>query len=131
MVKKSQRKIFLEMFDPIKARTQEVCAHCGQIIPTGTYYEDYRNKPYHLECIWDKLINKTSGNTYSDAEKFFFSLQKHIGRWPAYGLDVQEDYISDLELVKANNRYLKRQPRSDYKVLSKSLEYYGDDNETI
>ena len=119
-----------EMFDPVKATTQTICSHCGQIIQIGTYYEMYRNKDYHIECIWDKLIGNNESNSYSEAEKYFYSLQKYIGHWPAYGLDVEEDYLSDLELVKVNNRYLKRTPQSQSN-LTDTLEYYEEQNETV
>ena len=131
IMRKLQGKEMLEMFDPVKSISQTICEHCGQIIPTGIYYEEFKGNDYHLECIWDKLVNKLEHNTYSEAEKFFFSLQKYVGQWPAYGFDVEEDYLSDLELVNANNRYLNKKPQTDYNFLTKSLEYYGDNNETL
>ena len=111
-----------EIFLPVKATTDLICEHCGEIIPVGTYFEVYRNNDYHIECIWDKLINKKENNSYNEAESYFFSLQQYIGRWPGYGLDVEEDYISDLELVKANNRYLRREPMDSQ--LNETLDYY-------
>ena len=111
-----------EMFLPVKSLTDVICEHCGEIIPVGTYFEVYRNNDYHIECIWDKLINKKENNSYNEAESYFFSLQQYIGRWPGYGLDVEEDYISDLELVKANNRYLRREPMDSQ--LNETLDYY-------
>lgn len=95
-----------EMFDPYKTRYDLICEHCGEIIPTATYYEEYHKKNYHLECIWDKLYNETNSNDYEDCREFFFSLQKYIGNWPNVGLDIQEDYETDLELVKINDRKL-------------------------
>ena len=95
-----------EMFDPYKTRYDLICEHCGEIIPTATYYEEYHKKNYHLECIWDKLYNETDSNDYQDCREFFFSLQKYIGNWPNVGLDIQEDYETDLELVKINDRKL-------------------------
>ena len=95
-----------EMFDPYKTRYDLICEHCGEIIPTATYYEEYHKKNYHLECIWDKLYNETNSNEYQDCREFFFSLQKYIGNWPNVGLDIQEDYETDLELVKINDRKL-------------------------
>lgn len=95
-----------EMFDPYKTRYDLICKHCGEIIPTATYYEEYHKKNYHLECIWDKLYNETDSNDYQDCREFFFSLQKYIGNWPNVGLDIQEDYETDLELVKINDRKL-------------------------
>lgn len=95
-----------EMFDPYKTRYDLICEHCGEIIPTATYYEEYHKKNYHLECIWDKLYNETNSNEYQDCREFFFSLQKYIGSWPNVGLDIQEDYETDLELVKINDRKL-------------------------
>ena len=94
---------FSEMFDPFKTRYDLICDYCGEIIPTGTYYEEYEKKNYHLECIWDKYFN-TNSESYEDCKEFFMSLQKHIGNWPPYQLDCEEDYLSDLELVKINNR---------------------------
>lgn len=114
-----------EMFSPLKSTTQLICKHCGRVIQIGTYYESYRNQDYHIECIWDKLINKMPENSYQASEEFFFSLQEYIGKWPAYGFDVEEDYVSDLELVKHNNRLLKREPFTESaKMLLESLKYY-------
>ena len=95
-----------EMFDPYKTRYDLICEHCGEIIPTATYYEEYHKKNYHLECIWDKLYNETNSNDYQDCREFFFSLKKYIGNWPNVGLDIQEDYETDLELVKINDKKL-------------------------
>ena len=36
-------------------------------------------------------------------------MQKFIGNYPAYGYDVEEDYVSDLELVKHNYRMSKNE----------------------
>jgi hypothetical protein len=114
-----------EMFFPLKTTDQLICKHCGKIIPIGTYYESYRNHDYHIECIWDKLVNKMSENSYMEAEKFFFGLEKYVGNWPAYGFDVEEDYLSDLELVKHNNRILKRNPMTEYvKLCNMTIDYY-------
>ena len=93
-----------EMFDPYKTRYDLICSHCGEVIPSGNYYESYEGQPYHLECIWDKLYNEINSNDYEDCRDFFFSLQKYIGNWPAYGLDIQDDYESDLFLVQSNDR---------------------------
>ena len=93
-----------EMFDPYKTRKDLICSHCGEIIPCGTYYESYENSPYHLECIWDKLCNDNISNDYQDCREYFFSLQKYIGDWPSSGLDIQDDYESDLFLVTSNDR---------------------------
>ena len=118
-----------EMFFPLKTSGQLICKHCGKAIPIGTYYEEYRGQDYHIECLWDKIINKMPENPYQEAEKFFFSLEKFVGDWPAYGYDVEEDYLSDLELVKHNNRILNREAMTEDTVrLIQTLEYY---NETI
>lgn len=93
-----------EMFDPIKTRQDLICKHCGSIIPVATYYEYYQGNNYHLECIWDKLCNECKSNDYSDCREFFFGLQEHIGNWPAMGLDIEDDYLIDLDLVKSNDR---------------------------
>lgn len=114
-----------EMFQPIKATTDHICAHCGNIIPIATYYDTYRSEDYHIECIWDHLVNNMTQNSYLEAEKFFFSLEQNIGNWPGYGFDVEQDYIDDLELVKHNNRILKREPFSEsIKYINKSFNYY-------
>lgn len=91
-----------EMFFPEKTRKDLICDYCGEIIPTGNYYEEYHGT-YHLECIWDKMCNKKESNDYLDCREFFFSLQK-IRKWPAVGLDVKDDYLIDLDLVKSNDR---------------------------
>ena len=118
-----------EMFMPIKTTSDIICEHCGEIIPTGIYYDEYRNTPYHIECIWDKLTNNKESNSYEEAERYFFDLQKFVNNWPGYGLDVEEDYLSDLELVKANNRYLKRKPMDSH--LLETLNYYLRNHEII
>ena len=93
-----------EMFDPIKTREDLICSHCGEIIPKGAYYEEYQGRCYHLECIWDKLYGEKSKD-YMDCREFFFSLQKYIGNWPVT-LDIEDDYLIDLEFVKSNDRRL-------------------------
>ena len=124
-MKKLTGKAMNEMFYPLKSTSQLICKHCGRIIPIGTYYDTYRNKDYHIECLWDHLINKMPENSYSESEKFFFSLEQYIGDWPAYDFDVEEDYLSDLELVKHNNRILKREPFTDYvKMVNEMFDYY-------
>ena len=106
-----------EMFTPYKATNQLICKHCGRNIPVGTYYENYKDNDYHLECIWDKLVNKMPENSYYQAQKFFYGLEQFVGNWPPYGYDIEEDYLSDLELVKHNNRITHRKP------LEESLTY--------
>lgn len=93
-----------EMFYPEKTRYDLICKHCGSIIPIGTYYECYENNNYHLECIWDKLCNEHNSNEYQNCRNYFFSLQDNIGHWPSIGLDIEDDYIMDLDLVKNNDR---------------------------
>jgi len=96
-----------EMFDPIKTRQDLICQHCGEIIPVGTYYENYHGN-YHLECIWDKLCNTNPHNiSYEDSREFFFGLQQYLEQWPNIELDTQDDYEADLEFVKINDRRLK------------------------
>ena len=95
---------FTEMFDPVKTREDLICSHCGEIIPKGTYYEEYQNGCYHLECIWDKLYGEKS-KSYEDCREYFFSLQQYIGNWPS-DLDIEDDYLIDLEFVKSNDRRL-------------------------
>lgn len=95
-----------EMFDPMKTREDLICDYCGEIIPVANYYEFYKGKNYHIECIWDKLCNKEKSNNYEDCREFFFSLQ-NIEKWPATGLDVEEDYKIDLDFVKNNDRINK------------------------
>ena len=114
------KKPITEMFTPFKATEQYVCKHCGKNIEIGTYFEEYRHHPYHIECIWDKLVNEKSTNSYYESEKFFWELKDLIGDWPPYGFDVEDDYISDLELVKHNNRLLHRKPMDE--VLVEELE---------
>jgi hypothetical protein len=92
-----------EMFYPYKSREDLICAHCGEIIPQGTYYEEWKRNNYHLECIWDKLCNDKKSNEYISAKDYFWSLQKLLKNWPG-NLDCQDDYESDVELVKANER---------------------------
>lgn len=92
-----------EMFFPYKTRKDLICDHCGSIIEPGTYYEEYQGKNYHLECIWDKLCNNKDSNEYENSKEYFLSLQKLIGKWPA-NFEVEEEYLTDLELVKSNNR---------------------------
>lgn len=93
-----------EMFFPEKTRKDLICAHCGEIIPTATYYERYEGNDYHLECIWDKLCNENSSKDYQDCRQYFFSLKQYLGNWPNVGLDIQDDYEADLEFVKINDR---------------------------
>ena len=93
-----------EMFYPEKTRYDLICKHCGSIIPIGTYYECYENNNYHLECIWDKFCNEHNFNEYQNCRNYFFSLQDNIGHWPSIGLDIEDDYIMDLDLVKSNDR---------------------------
>lgn len=95
-----------EMFSPYKTREDLICDHCGEIIPTGTYYEEWKRKDYHLECIWDKLCNETKSNTHEQAEEYFLSLEKTLDNWD-YSKDCPDDYESDLELYKVNQRKLK------------------------
>lgn len=92
-----------EMFTPYKAREDLICEHCGEIIPVGTYYEEWKRKNYHLECIWDYLCNDKKTNTHEEAEKYFLSLQDLLDNWRG-DLDCQDDYESDLELYKSNKR---------------------------
>lgn len=93
-----------ELFDPEKTNNDLICEHCGNIIPKGHYYELYRSNAYHIECLWDKLINKNNNNLYSNCVQFFNSLKKYIGMWPVYGYDTEEDYLYDLSLIEHNNR---------------------------
>ena len=106
MHKIKNRKI-AEMFNPVKATMQLTCKHCGKMIPLASYYEEYKKNSYHIECIWDLLINNIEENSYEDSRKFFFDLSKYVGNWPGYGFDIEEDYLSDLELVKHNDRITK------------------------
>lgn len=92
------------MFKPIKAREQMVCSYCGKPIYIGNYYEKYRQKNYHIPCIWDSILNDKKEDSLDTATKFFLSLQQYIGNWPAYDFDTEEDYLSDLELYKHNSR---------------------------
>ena len=96
-----------EILSEFKTTEDLICEHCGNIIPKGSYYEEFRKQDYHIECIWDKLINKKSSNEYELAREFFFSLKQYIGDWPAYGYDIEESYVSDLELVQHNDRTVK------------------------
>ena len=102
-IKKVAGMLKHEMFFPEKTRYDLICNHCGEIIPTATYYEEYQGNNYHLECIWDKLYNETSSNDYQDCREFFFSLQQYIGNWPN-NLDIQDDYEIDLDFVRMNDR---------------------------
>ena len=43
---------------------------------------------------------------YQDCREYFFSLQKYIGNWPVK-LDIEDDYLIDLEFVKSNDRRFK------------------------
>lgn len=92
-----------EMFFPEKTRKDLICNHCGEIIPTGNYYEYYQGNNYHLECIWDKFCNEKESNDYIDCREFFFGLQR-IKKWPATKYDIKDDYLIDLDLVKSNDR---------------------------
>lgn len=92
-----------EMFDPSKARYNLICEHCGEIIPVGSYYEYWRGKNYHLECIWDKLTNDMKSNTHENALNYFLSLQELLDNWDET-IDCKADYESDLELFKTNER---------------------------
>lgn len=93
-----------EMFFPEKTRQDLICTHCGEIIPNATYYDEYEGKPYHLECIWDRFYSRNKSRDYEECQKFFMDLKRFIGRWPANGLDVEQDYIDDLNLVEHNKR---------------------------
>lgn len=93
------------MFQPVKARQDYICEHCGELILTGSYYE-HNDQIFHIECIWDDIYNGMAQNSYEGAREYFFSLQKYLGHWPYYGLDTEETYLKDLELVKHNNRML-------------------------
>lgn len=92
-----------EMFSPYKSREDLICEHCGDIIPQASYYEEWKKKNYHIECIWDKLCNDNKSNNHEDAYEYFMGLQKLLSNWPG-DLDCQDDYESDLELVKINKR---------------------------
>lgn len=92
-----------EMFYPYKSNNDLICDHCGDIIPTGSYYEEYKGKLYHLECIWDRLCNEKKTNTHEAATEYFLSLQEFLDNWPE-SLECKDDYESDLELYKANKR---------------------------
>lgn len=92
------------MFYPGKAREDLICKHCGEIIAQGTYYEEFKQEPYHLECIWDKLINNKKSNNFEQAATFFHSLEQYVRNWPGYGYDTEEDYLHDAELIKHNSR---------------------------
>ena len=116
------KNLVYEMFDPVKATTDHICRHCGLIIPTSCYYEEYRGEDYHIECLWDKIVNKMPENSYDEAKKFFMNLESFVGNWPAYGYDVEEDYLSDLELVKANKRN---------NLINETLDYYEKKYENL
>ena len=94
-----------EMFSPYKTRKDLICNHCGDIIPVGSYYEEWHKEPYHLECIWDRLSNDTKSNEHENCIEYFLSLQE-LKPWPG-DFNCQDDYISDLELFKANQRNIK------------------------
>lgn len=95
----------IEMFSPEKTRYDLICDYCGEIIPTGTYYEEWKRKNYHLECIWDKICNDSKRNEHEKAEEYFLSLEKTLDNWD-YSKDCPDDYESDLELYKINKRKL-------------------------
>ena len=96
-----------EMFSPDKTRNDLICSHCGNIIPKGSYFEEYRRQNYHIECMWDMFFNENTDGEYETAKEFFYSLQKFLRLWPFHGLDTKEDYMYDLELVKSNDRRIK------------------------
>lgn len=97
------------MYSPIKAREELICKYCGKVIPVGTYYERYRQNNYHIQCIWDSLLNDKQQDSLENATKFFLSLQKYIGNWPAYDFDTEDDYVKDLEIYKHNLRITSKQ----------------------
>lgn len=104
---KDMKKLELkEMFEPEKISQDLICQYCGSVIPKSCYYERYRGQAYHIECLWDKIINKKQQGLYEDAKEFFLSLQRYIGDWPAYGYDTESTYTTDLILVKHNLRRL-------------------------
>jgi hypothetical protein len=90
-----------EYFDPYKTREDLVCEHCGEIIPTGSYYEEWHKKNYHLECIWDKFCNELDSNDHEKAKEFFLGLNDT--EWD-FSKQCKDDYDSDLELYKSNER---------------------------
>jgi len=94
------------MFQPLKTRRDLICEHCGEIIPTGSYFEYFKDGYYHIECLWDNIYNGMALNSYEEARAYFLSLQSKVGHWDYYGLDTEETYLSDLELVKHNNRVI-------------------------
>lgn len=96
-----------EMFYPEKTRNDLICSHCGNIIPKGSYYEEYRSQNYHLECMWDSFFNENTDHEYETARKFFYSLKKYLKLWPFHGLDTKDDYKFDLELAQSNDRKFK------------------------
>ena len=111
---------------PVKIRTDEmlssstktrydlICKHCGEIIPTGSYYEEYLNGDYHLECLWDHIFNEKDSNNHADAIDFFLSLEKYIKPdkrrtkdfWTKH-MDCLDEYLSDLSLFRTNERKFK------------------------
>lgn len=93
-----------EMFSPDKTRYDLICSHCGNIIPKGSYFEEYRSQNYHIECMWDMFFNENTDKDYETAKEFFYSLQKYLRLWPFHGLDTKDDYKFDLDLVKSNDR---------------------------
>ena len=96
-----------EMFSPDKTRNDLICSHCGNIIPKGSYFEEYQWQNYHIECMWDMFFNEKTDKEYQTAKSFFYSLQKYLRLWPFHGLDTKDDYKYDLELVKSNDRRFK------------------------
>lgn len=96
-----------EMFSPDKTRYDLICSHCGNIIPKGSYFEEYHSQNYHIECMWDMFFNQNTDKDYQTAKSFFYSLQKYLRLWPFHGLDTKEDYKFDLDLVKSNDRRFK------------------------
>lgn len=91
----------VEMFSPYKTRYDLICEHCGDLIPTRSYYEEWHGKNYHIECLWDKLINENKSNEHENTIGYFLSLQNID--WPG-DLDSKDTYISDLELFNINKR---------------------------
>lgn len=118
------RKDKYEMFEPIKATTELICKHCGKSIHIATYYDTYRNNDYHIECLWDKLVGNNEENSYEASREFFFDLSKYVGSWPAYGYDIEDDYLTDLDLVRTNDRRIKGSFVESIKAYIKILENY-------
>ena len=90
-----------EYFDPYKTREDLICEYCGEIIPQGSYYEEWHKKNYHLECIWDMFCNGTKHNEHEKATTFFLGLNDV--EWD-FSKQCKDDYDSDLELYKSNKR---------------------------